>query len=475
MAESSEVNAMFDHLADLEKSRTDWKIKAWVTRLWPTNNAESGVVKGFNLILLDNDNYHLHAYVYPDTWKAIGKDVKEGGVYIFEGFQVRDTYGRLRPVSTNIDLRFLNSTKIQAVEEDIMIPKHKFEIMEVGDFSNKVVSLRLMRMLNVMGMIEEWEPASRVPTRYGERETLRFKLSDGRVVLGVCLWGELAVTVSNEYESEKKKPVVAIIASSKLTTFRQELQIGALPSTRIYLNLNIEAVEVFRKRLEEEGYKSPAAPIRPTITPPPASPLLMFSLKHLTENLTSFSEKNTVMVTFKISDIEDKENWWYYACQSCHEELEKVDRKYKCTVCPRSFSYGEKRFQLLVLADDNSFASTVVLTDRVVKRLAKTTVTNLMNSSKEAPNSEMPPVLRNIVGKTVTVKISLSKSNVAGDSNIYKVVDLCEGSVSGKKVAEYSPITKFPSFEQSQTDDYVVCLETPTSSDSVSKKIKMEP
>ncbi|WOH04364.1 hypothetical protein DCAR_0623773 [Daucus carota subsp. sativus] len=294
---------MFDHLADLEKSRTDWKIKAWVTRLWPTNNAESGVVKGFNLILLDNDQFNL------------------------------------------------------------ITQRHK---------------LCSMCTVDVMGMIEEWEPASRVPTRYGERETLRFKLSDGRVVLGVCLWGELAVTVSNEYESEKKKPVVAIIASSKLTTFRQELQIGALPSTRIYLNLNIEAVEVFRKR-----------------------------------------------------------------------------------------------FQLLVLADDNSFASTVVLTDRVVKRLAKTTVTNLMNSSKEAPNSEMPPVLRNIVGKTVTVKISLSKSNVAGDSNIYKVVDLCEGSVSGKKVAEYSPITKFPSFEQSQTDDYVVCLETPTSSDSVSKKIKM--
>ncbi|KAL1815537.1 hypothetical protein ACET3Z_018111 [Daucus carota] len=208
MRNDSEVNAMFDHLEDLEKSRTDWRIKVWVTRLWPTSNAESGVVKGFNLILLDDD-------------------------------------------------------------------------------------------VNIIGMIKEWEPASRVPTRYEEKKTLRFKLSDGR-------------------------------------------------------------------------------------------------------------------------------------------------------------------FRLLVLADDNSFASTVVLTDRVVKRLAQTIVTNLMNSSKEAPISEMRPVLKNIAGKNVTVKISLSKYNVAGDS-----------SVSGKKDAEYSPITKFPSFEQSQTDDYVVCLETPTSSDSVSKKIKM--
>nr|XP_017233362.1 PREDICTED: uncharacterized protein LOC108207425 [Daucus carota subsp. sativus] len=360
-----------------------------------------------------------------------------------------------------------------------MIPLHKFEILEVGDLiepgGQSEVDENPEYALDVIGMIEEWEPASRVPTRYGERETLRFKLSNGRVSYGVCLWGELAVTVSKEYESEKKKPVVVIIASSKLTTFRQELQIGALPSTRIYLNLNIEAVELFRKRLEAEGYKSPVVARRATITPTPATPVLMFSLRHLTENITSLAEKSTVMVTFKISDIEDKENWWYYACQSCHEEVEKVERKYKCTVCPRSFSYGEKRFRLLVLADDNSFASTVLLTDRVVKRLEQTTVTNLMNSSKEAPISEMPSVLKNIVGKTVTVKISLSKSNVDGDSNIYRAVDLCEGSVSGKKAAEYSPITKFPSFDQSQTDDYVVCLETPTSSDSVSKKIKMEP
>ena len=52
---SSDVNAMFDYLEDLEKSRTDWRIKVRVTRLWPTSNAESGVVKGFNLILLDDD------------------------------------------------------------------------------------------------------------------------------------------------------------------------------------------------------------------------------------------------------------------------------------------------------------------------------------------------------------------------------------------------------------------------------------
>ena len=48
-------------------------------------------------------------------------------------------------------------------------------------------------------------------------------------------------------------------------------------------------------------------------------------------------------------------------------------------------------------------------------------------------------MLKNIAGKTVTIKISLSKSNVAGDNDIYKAVDLCEGSVSWQESCRVFP------------------------------------
>lgn len=49
----------FDRIGGIEKSRTDWKIKARVTRMWPTVSPESGTVKGFNIILLDDDVQHM--------------------------------------------------------------------------------------------------------------------------------------------------------------------------------------------------------------------------------------------------------------------------------------------------------------------------------------------------------------------------------------------------------------------------------
>lgn len=60
--------------------------------------------------------------MYPDTWHTIGNGVIEGNVHSVENFQVRDTIGRLKPVSTKFCIRLLSSTNIVEVENDVMIP-----------------------------------------------------------------------------------------------------------------------------------------------------------------------------------------------------------------------------------------------------------------------------------------------------------------------------------------------------------------
>ncbi|XP_074374699.1 uncharacterized protein LOC141715116 [Apium graveolens] len=60
---------MFELILSPDKSRSYWKIKERVTRMWPTLSSESGIRKGWNLILLDDDNTHIHAFAFADTWK----------------------------------------------------------------------------------------------------------------------------------------------------------------------------------------------------------------------------------------------------------------------------------------------------------------------------------------------------------------------------------------------------------------------
>lgn len=71
--------------------------------------------------------------MYPDTWNAIGNGVVEGNIYKVENFRVRYTIGRLKPVSTKLCICLLSSTNIVGVENDVVIPTHKFEFMDFED------------------------------------------------------------------------------------------------------------------------------------------------------------------------------------------------------------------------------------------------------------------------------------------------------------------------------------------------------
>ena len=117
--------------------------------------------------------------------------------------------------------------------------------------------------------------------------------------------------------------------------------------------------------------------------------------------------QRTVIIKFVISKIEDEENWWFNSCVSCQAEVEKVDKKFKCPECKRSFGYSEKRlvdyififvfcrlyselylnlnhrFRIVVLADDSTLVTNVILMDRFVKRVAGTTVANILNEIKK--------------------------------------------------------------------------------------------
>ena len=113
------------------------------------------------------------------------------------------------------------------------------------------------------------------------------------------------------------------------------------------------------------------------------------------------------MIKILISKVEEEDNWWFNSCIPCHAEAEKVEKKFKCTECNCSFGYCEKRyvitfrpilpykihvnnilslifrFCIIILADDNTLATNVILSDRVVKRLACTTVANILKDMKK--------------------------------------------------------------------------------------------
>ncbi|XP_074347202.1 uncharacterized protein LOC141686036 [Apium graveolens] len=215
-------SAVFNLIEDLDQSTTNWKIKARVTRMWTSVSSENGPVKGYNVILLDDDNNHVHAFAYPNIWNGFKTLVIEGDVYVFDQFSVKDAVGNLKPVQTDICIRFSQYTTVTAIEDDGMIPAYKFEFLD----------------LDVIGVIEDFEPLTKLDTKFGMRDIVKFRISDSNNQHKVSVWGDLVVLANNIYIKELQAPI------------------GTLSSSKLYLNLDDEYVTDMRMRLKEEGYLS---------------------------------------------------------------------------------------------------------------------------------------------------------------------------------------------------------------------------
>lgn len=61
------MSTMFDQLSSLNTSKITWRINARITRMWPSgsNTAKgSDGIKGYNLILLDDNVTPLNLYFF---------------------------------------------------------------------------------------------------------------------------------------------------------------------------------------------------------------------------------------------------------------------------------------------------------------------------------------------------------------------------------------------------------------------------
>uniref|UniRef100_A0A161ZNE1 Replication protein A 70 kDa DNA-binding subunit B/D first OB fold domain-containing protein n=1 Tax=Daucus carota subsp. sativus TaxID=79200 RepID=A0A161ZNE1_DAUCS len=274
---------MFDQLSSLNTSRTNWRVKVRVTRMWPSgskaSNGNDGI-KGYNLILLDDDNCHVHAYVYADNWKKLSGPIVEGGLYILSNFFTREALGSLKLVSSKIIINVSLATSVELIpEDDFMILFHKFEFVDLSE---------LFSLANVIRAVEDFEKLSIIGTMFGDREIVKFRLTDGRHTHQVTVWGKLAVSTNSVFTEATEKPVIAILSSTKLKIFKNSVQISTLPSSRVYMNLDTDIVAAMRQRLYSDGYVAPERSLSThTYSSTMATPIKTLSLKELSEKTST--------------------------------------------------------------------------------------------------------------------------------------------------------------------------------------------
>ncbi|XP_074352256.1 replication protein A 70 kDa DNA-binding subunit C-like [Apium graveolens] len=435
-------SAVFNLIEDLDQSTTNWKIKARVTRMWTSVRSENGSVKRYNVILLDDDNNHVHAFSYPNIWNGFKTPVIEGGVYVFDQFSVKDAVGNLKHVQTEICIRFSQYTTVTTVEDDGMIPAYKFEFLDLGDLFAEASKYQPQQQpefaIDVIGVIEDFEPLTKLDTKFGMRDIVKFRICDSSNHHKVSVWGDLVVLANNIYTKELQSPI------------------GTLPSSKLYLNLDDESVTDMRMRLKEEGYLSKREKYLKAAKSEFVQPFMeRMTLKDLNEKLTYDDLKKRIYTTFSVVKVDEDVAWWFYSCNKCQQEVE--------------------RFRIMVLAEDDTFSCNIMLMDRAARRIVGTSAAKAYKDFEKAPEEVLHQVLKDLVGKEVTVIIQLNKANVTEDSTIFDANDIFDTTTQSPSPSESAHISESSSINFSVNSvDLDAIDRTPGSAKSVTKKIKKE-
>ncbi|KAK1378621.1 hypothetical protein POM88_025365 [Heracleum sosnowskyi] len=176
---------MYDKLKNLDESRSNWKIKVRVTRMWPSISYSQDILHGFNFILIDDENHHVHAFALPEDWNKFLTVILEGRLYEISDFYAKRAQGHLRSVSSEFKIYFTDSTVVRPILiDDLQIPMHKFEFVDFNQIHKFCFSHEQYgtpdQAFDVIGVMEELQPVTSSDSKCRKNQVVRFVISDGR-------------------------------------------------------------------------------------------------------------------------------------------------------------------------------------------------------------------------------------------------------------------------------------------------------
>ncbi|KAK1366676.1 hypothetical protein POM88_042237 [Heracleum sosnowskyi] len=125
------------------------------------------------------------------------------------------------------------------------------------DWSIRVRVTRMWPSFDVVGQVHNLEPLKIIQTFYGEKLMRKFTIHDGRNYVSVTFWDEDVEILDALVHGNFATPPIVILATMRARVFRGLIQLSSLAHSRVFINIDYEAVNQLRQRLAGEVPGSP--------------------------------------------------------------------------------------------------------------------------------------------------------------------------------------------------------------------------
>lgn len=242
---------------------------------------------------------------------------------------------------------------------------------------------------------------------------IKFKLSDGKTRINVTFWDLFAQQFEEALKEDLEHPLILIIASGKISKWRDQIDVCNYSPTKFYLNYDHHSVHQLRKMFNQPNFTQNFSTKRKT--------LKTCTIDEITKLGTQFTEEEVVCKA-TIKYVEETRNWTYGVCTSCYHDVQVEEGKNVCNNCPRVVPHPNMKFNISVVASDATGGLQIMLKDREIRSLLGIDV-----ESVEEKDKPFPKILNTIQGKDYTFKLQIKDKNINGSDKVFVATDIYLG------------------------------------------------
>ncbi|KAG2286718.1 hypothetical protein Bca52824_046322 [Brassica carinata] len=350
----------FDDVNYLNPSKTSWKIKVKIIRLWRQHSR--GTIDSIEMVLVDSNGDTIHA------------TVNESVVPIFEAFLEED------------DSRIFINIKIAAAGGSYRLTRHPYKvefqantrIRFCDDLPYRLTGLTPAKFLDILdgSLSPDYLIVEIVSLNGKDTEMISIELkNENDVRLPLVVWGNVALDLSEAIQLLSDKTLICVLKFGKIKVWKEE-------------------EEYFVKTTQK------------TIS-----------------DILQTRQVERCFVRCTIAAIDNDMGWYYVSCKVCGTFELDVRCMVYCTKCKQLNPKLQRRYKLHMVVLDNTGHTKLLALDNIALQLLHQPIfhpTTHITSEILEPNV-LRTALTSLVGKTYLFKILIDKGNYHDKDDTFKV------------------------------------------------------
>ncbi|KAH0908103.1 LOW QUALITY PROTEIN: hypothetical protein HID58_031424, partial [Brassica napus] len=401
-------------LANLRAGRCSNTAEVRLLRFWEARNVrKDGELMSLDMLLLDEQSTLIHGSINSSRVDTFRRRLSEGSVYSLSGFDVARANPKYRLSDSPVSIRFNDGT-----------------FFEPKTDSDKDIPTELFRFRSHEQFLALANTNRELPDIVGGVSSVRSTITDGlrgpqRVMVTLRLEGmfdDRAVTFQTKFDEHVSKPRVILFTSINPKVVGGKLFLNATSGTHFYFDRETSAGKEHYEKLVGDGANSSSSKSK-VVSAQKIEPLTVAELNQYV--LAADPQDIEFLCKAEVTSLQSDKGWCYIGCSKSAKKLQRDETSFTCLSCDRENATGVLRYRVEFSVADHTDEAVFVAFDTEIAKLTNIQASEAAHIFGAGVNarvdSDFPPFLNEVVGKTFTFQLKLGQFNFTSKHQSFTV------------------------------------------------------